>query len=127
VLAKLAPRCLPGPQRFELQPGAALRRAPDPPFPSSFKRRRHTNMATTGTQPQDVETAVIEALASFGADPEVLTRDATLEEVDVDSLDLVELTQVVEERYEIDLESADFKKIKTVGDVVDLVVARVSG
>jgi len=84
-------------------------------------------MATTGTQPQDVETAVIEALASFGADPEVLTRDATLEEVDVDSLDLVELTQVVEERYEISLESADFKKIKTVGDVVDLVVARVSG
>jgi len=84
-------------------------------------------MATTGTQPQDVETAVIEALASFGADPEVLTRDATLEEVDVDSLDLVELTQVVEERYDIDLESADFKKIKTVGDVVDLVVARVSG
>jgi len=84
-------------------------------------------MATTGTQPQDIETTVIEALASFGADPEVLTRDATLEEVDVDSLDLVELTQVVEERYEIDLESADFKKIKTVGDVVDLVVARVSG
>ncbi len=39
----------------------------------------------------------------------------------------MELTQVVEERYDIDLESADFKKIKTVGDVVDLVVARVSG
>ena len=84
-------------------------------------------MATTGTQPQDIEAAVIESLASFGADPEVLTRDATLESVDVDSLDLVELTQVVEERYDIDLESADFKQIKTVGDVVDLVVARVQG
>jgi acyl carrier protein len=84
-------------------------------------------MATTATQPADIEATVIEALASFGADPSVLTREATLEEVDVDSLDLVELTQVVEERYEIDLESADFKKIKTVGDVVDLVVARVQG
>jgi len=84
-------------------------------------------MATTGTQPQDIEATVIESLASFGADPDVLTREATLEEVDVDSLDLVELTQVIEERYEIDLESADFEKIKTVGDVVDLVVARVSG
>ena len=83
-------------------------------------------MATT-TQPQDIETMVIESLASFGADPEALTRDATLDSVDVDSLDLVELTQVVEETYNIDLENADFKKIKTVGDVVDLVTARVQG
>jgi len=84
-------------------------------------------MATTKTQPQDIETMVIESLASFGADPEALTRDATLDSVDVDSLDLVELTQVVEETYSIDLENADFKKIKTVGDVVDLVTARVQG
>ena len=84
-------------------------------------------MATTETQPQDIEATVIESLASFGADPDVLTREATLEEVDVDSLDLVELTQVIEERYEIDLESADFKKIKTVGDVGDLVVTRGQG
>ena len=84
-------------------------------------------MATTEIQPQDIETMVIESLASFGADPEALTRDATLDSVDVDSLDLVELTQVVEETYKIDLENADFKKIKTVGDVVDLVVARVQG
>ena len=83
-------------------------------------------MATT-TKTQDIETMVLESLASFGADPDVLSRDATLEDVDVDSLDLVELTQLVEETYEIDLENADFKKIKTVGDVVDLVVARVEG
>lgn len=83
-------------------------------------------MATT-TTPQDVEATVIENLVAFGADAEAVTRDATLEAIDVDSLDLVELTQVVEETYDIDLEGADFKKIKTVGDVVDLVVARVEG
>ena len=83
-------------------------------------------MATT-TTPQDVEATVIENLVAFGADAEVVTRDATLEAIDVDSLDLVELTQVVEETYKIDLENADFKKIKTVGDVVDLVTARVQG
>lgn len=81
-------------------------------------------MATT-TTPQDVETTVIENLIAFGADADAVTLDATLEAIDVDSLDLVELTQVVEETYDIDLEGADFKKIKTVGDVVDLVVARV--
>jgi acyl carrier protein len=83
-------------------------------------------MATT-TTPQDIESVVIENLVAFGADADVVSRDATLEDIDVDSLDLVELTQVVEEKYEIDLESADFKKIKTVGDVVDLVVERVQG
>jgi acyl carrier protein len=83
-------------------------------------------MATT-TTPQDIEATVIENLVSFGADSDEVTRDATLEAIDVDSLDLVELTQVVEETYGIDLDGADFKKIKTVGDVVDLVVARVEG
>lgn len=83
-------------------------------------------MATT-TTPQDVEATVIENLVAFGADADAVSRDATLEAIDVDSLDLVELTQVIEETYGIDLEGADFKKIKTVGDVVDLVVARVQG
>jgi acyl carrier protein len=83
-------------------------------------------MATT-TTPQDIETTVIENLVTFGADADAVTLDATLEDIDVDSLDLVELTQVVEETYSIDLEGADFKKIKTVGDVVALVVSRVQG
>jgi acyl carrier protein len=79
----------------------------------------------TKTTPQDIETTVMQALKQFGAEPDLLTREATLEEVDVDSLDLVELTQVVEDEYDIDLENADFKKVKTVGDVIDLVIERV--
>jgi acyl carrier protein len=81
-------------------------------------------MATTAT-PQSIEETVIESLVNFGADADAVNRDATLEDIDIDSLDLVELTQVVEETYEIDLEGSDFKSIKTVGDVVDLVVAKV--
>jgi acyl carrier protein len=83
-------------------------------------------MAATVT-PQDIEATIIENLVTFGADPDDVTRDATLEAIDVDSLDLVELTQVIEETYDIDLEGADFKSIATVGDVVDLVVERVQG
>ena len=79
----------------------------------------------TTTTAQDVEATVIENLVAFGADADVVARDATLEAIDVDSLDLVELTQVVEEAYGIDLDAADFKKITTVGDIVDLVVDRV--
>jgi acyl carrier protein len=83
-------------------------------------------MATTIT-PQDIESTIIENLIAFGADADAVTRDATLEAIDVDSLDLVELTQVIEETYDLDLEGADFKSIRTVGDVVDLVVERVQG
>jgi acyl carrier protein len=81
-------------------------------------------MATTAT-PQSIEETIIESLVTFGADADAIHRDATLEAIDIDSLDLVELTQVVEETYDIDLEGSDFKSIKTVGDVVDLVVAKV--
>jgi acyl carrier protein len=81
-------------------------------------------MATTAT-PQSIEETVTESLINFGADADAVTRDATLEDIDIDSLDLVELTQVVEEQYDIDLEGSDFKNIKTVGDVVDLIVAKV--
>ncbi|MEA2223088.1 MAG: acyl carrier protein [Solirubrobacteraceae bacterium] len=83
-------------------------------------------MATTIT-PQDIESTIIENLVAFGADADAVSRDATLEAIDVDSLDLVELTQVIEETYDLDLEGADFKAIRTVGDVVDLVVERVQG
>ena len=81
----------------------------------------------TTTSPQDIETKIFESLQQFGADPEALSRDATLEDVDIDSLDLVELTQEVEETYDINLENEDFKNVKTVGDIVDLVHQRVSG
>ena len=43
--------------------------------------------------PEAVEARVVEALASFGPDAEQVTRDATFEALDIDSLDLVELAR----------------------------------
>jgi acyl carrier protein len=51
-------------------------------------------MATA--QAQQVEARVIDALASFGPDKSQITRESTFEELDIDSLDLVELAQIVE-------------------------------
>jgi acyl carrier protein len=73
---------------------------------------------------EQVETRVIETLASFGPDQSQITRDATFEELDIDSLDLVELAQVVEEEYGVVLKGEDMKELKTVGDAVDMIVAR---
>ena len=83
-------------------------------------------MSTTATTEQ-IEARIVEAIASFGPDPEDVTRDAAFSILDVDSLDLVELAQIVEEEFGVELTSGDMPKLKTVGDVVDLVVARVGG
>lgn len=77
-------------------------------------------MATTATQPQDIEAVVIEALAEFGADADALTRDATLDSVDVDSLDLVELVKALEDRFGITISDDDLKPIESVGDAIAL-------
>jgi acyl carrier protein len=80
-------------------------------------------MATTVT-PEAVEKVVFDALPQFGADPSEISRDATFEELDVDSLDLAELSQIIEDEYGVQLKGDDVAKIKTVGDAVDLVVSR---
>ncbi len=76
------------------------------------------------TTPDAVEARIVEALASFGPDADSVTRDATFEELDIDSLDLVELAQIVEDEYGVELKGDDMKNMKTVGDAIDLVVAR---
>ena len=82
-------------------------------------------MPTTAT-PQTVETTITEAIAKLGPEPEDVTRDATFESLDIDSLDLVEVAQIVEEEFGVVLKGEDMEKLKTVGDAIDLVVARAS-
>jgi acyl carrier protein len=74
--------------------------------------------------PETVEAKVIETIASFGPEPGSVTRAATFEELDVDSLDLVELAQVIEDEFGIALKGDDVKDIKTVGEAIELVVSR---
>ena len=81
-------------------------------------------MPTTVT-PEQVEKTVVDAIATFGPEPDEITRDATFEALDVDSLDLAELSQIVEDAYGVGLKSSDVGAIKTVGDAIDLVLARI--
>ena len=74
--------------------------------------------------PEAVETTVRDALAQFGPEPEEITPDATFEQLDVDSLDLAELSQIIEDEYGVALKGDDVGKIKTVGDAIDLVVQK---
>src|ERR687894_893088 len=66
----------------------------------------------------------VDALPQFGADPADISRDATFEDLDVDSLDLAELSQIIEDEFGVQLKGDDVGKIKTVGDAINLVVSR---
>jgi acyl carrier protein len=81
-------------------------------------------MSTVTTE--QVQERVVEALASFGPDPAQITREATFEELDIDSLDLVELAQIVEDEYGVVLKGEDMKELKSVGDAIDLITSRAS-
>jgi acyl carrier protein len=80
-------------------------------------------MATQVT-PDSVETTIFDGLVELGTERDQLSREASLEDLDVDSLDLVELAQIVEDEYGVELRGDDVKDVKTVGEVIDLVVAK---
>jgi acyl carrier protein len=71
-----------------------------------------------------VSRKVIETLASFGPAIEDVQPEATLEELDIDSLDIAELAQVVEEEYGVEISGDDAAAVTTVGDTIDLVLAK---
>jgi acyl carrier protein len=79
-------------------------------------------VSTTTTT--DIENTVIESLKTFGAKAEDITRDATWEDIDVDSLDLAELAQVVEDEHGVKMEGDDMKNITTVGEAIDFITEK---
>ena len=78
---------------------------------------------TTATKDQVTE-RVIAALVEFGEEPENVKPDARFEDLDIDSLDLVELAQIVEDEYGVVLKGEDMKELKTVADAIDLIVSK---
>jgi acyl carrier protein len=81
-------------------------------------------MSPTTVTREAVQTRVVAALEEFGAEPDEITLEATFEALDVDSLDLVELGQIVQEEYGVEIKGEDMPKMKTVGDAVDLIAER---
>ena len=82
-------------------------------------------MAETATREQ-VEERVTEALVELGADRDQIKPEAEFEALELDSLDLVELGQVIEEEWGVEITAKDMEGLKTVGQALDLVVERAS-
>ena len=63
----------------------------------------------------------------LSVDPDLVTETARFkEDLDADSLDLVELVMGLEERFDISVPEEDLENVATVGQAVDLVLAKVA-
>jgi acyl carrier protein len=80
----------------------------------------------TDVSTENVEKVIYDGLVELGTERDELSREATLEDLDIDSLDLVELAQIVEDEFGVELKGDDVKDVKTVGEVIDLVVSKSS-
>jgi len=73
---------------------------------------------------EQVEARVVETLASFGPEQDQITRTATFEELDIDSLDLVELIMKFEDVFGTEISDEDAQKLTTVGEAIMFVDAQ---
>ncbi len=59
-------------------------------------------------------------------DIEKLTVETTFEEIDADSLDIVELVMALEEEFDLEISDQEIENIKSVGDVIRYIESKVS-
>jgi len=81
-------------------------------------------MPVAATQEQ-IGKRIMEALVEFGADPDELSLDATLEELEIDSLDLFELGQILNQEFGIEVDPEDFENVQTLGDAYQILTGYV--
>ena len=66
------------------------------------------------------------AVEVLSVEPDSVVEDARFkEDLDADSLDLVELVMGLEERFDIEVPEDDLEGVTTVGQAVDLVLTKV--
>ena len=65
------------------------------------------------------------AIEVLGGDPLRITREANfVEDLDADSLDLVELIMALEEEFDVEIPEEDLEHVFTIGGAYDVLVAR---
>lgn len=68
-----------------------------------------------------IRTALVD---TFGVADDEVSHDATFEALGLDSLDVVELTLVLEEETGVKLEDEELEDVRTVGDAIAKVTAK---
>lgn len=73
---------------------------------------------------REIEARVVDTLVSLGVDRDAIVPEAPLETLDVDSLDVIELAELLRAEMGIEIEGRDFVDVKTYGDAMGVILAR---
>lgn len=81
-------------------------------------------MKTTGA---DIDTMVAEIIEDVAGVPrgEVTADKHLMQDLDVDSLGVVEIGAAIFDRFEVEIDDEELKDIRTVGDVTELIRRRI--
>ncbi|MFD8687723.1 acyl carrier protein [Streptomyces sp. NPDC059651] len=74
--------------------------------------------------PDAVRTFIEQELVDFGAEPESISDDISLDALDIDSLAVVELVASVKRRYAVEIAIGDIPRTSTVSAVCELIHSR---
>ena len=71
----------------------------------------------------EIETMIFGFVSNhFGVDADTLSGETKfVDDLDADSLDIVEMTIQVEEKYDIIIEDEEAEKMETIGDVIAII------
>lgn len=72
--------------------------------------------------PEEVLNKIKEIVPKFGVNPDEVQDTSTLEDLDMDSLDVVEIMQAIEDDMGIRVPDEDLEDLTTIGDAVAAVV-----
>lgn len=78
---------------------------------------------TTSVTPDQLVDRVLDILVELGPEREQIHPDATFEELDLDSLDLVEIAQILQKEYGLQLEPEHFDGVETIRQAMDVIKA----
>jgi acyl carrier protein len=101
--------------------GSRRGRHPEPP-----SRPRHEGEQQMAQSREEVVETMKDVLASeLGVEADKVTTDARFkEDLDADSLDLVEVVLALEEKFGIEISDDQIASVKTVGEAADLVISK---
>jgi acyl carrier protein len=73
------------------------------------------------------ESELLDLIAQEAIIPrETLTREATLADLGISSLDVITMLFELEEKYGVVIEEADMPQMSTLGEMVDFLLARIN-
>jgi acyl carrier protein len=79
-----------------------------------------------GVTPQTIKDLLTTLLVEeLDIQPELLTDSATLAELDLDSLDMVEIGQVIDQKYGVRIRASDAEGVTDFGGVVQMIHRRI--